>query len=391
MRNNIAIRNGRRSITAAEEQRKEAYTKYFPTVSSTGGWFDASKSLVSADLDIMGNPLSLNFVKDGLLGGVTAVQPVYAGGRIVNGNRLAKVGEDVSRLQLRLSQDEVELTAEKYYWQMVTIEDKLKTIAAIETLLNDIHKDVSVSIEAGVALRNDLLQVELRQNEIESQKLQLNNGLSLTRMLIAQYCGLRDTAFTLSYDSNATPPVALKQDHQQALPNTAEYQLLGKQVEAAGIQKKLAKGEYMPTVGVGAGYSYNNVMDKGRSNTVVFATVSIPISDWWGGSHAIKRKDIEYRKAVDDQQDKSQLLIIKMQNAWNNVGEAYKQLSIAERSIEQSTENLRLNRDFYHAGTTTMSDLLEAQMLYQQSLDKRTDAFADYQYKILEYKKAIGQ
>lgn len=389
--NNIAMRNGQRDIAAAEEQRKEAYTKYFPTVSGAGGWFDASKHIVSADLNVMGNPFGIHYVKDGVLGGVTAVQPVFAGGKIVNGNRLAKVGEEASRLQLRLSENEIDKTAEQYFWQMVTIEEKLKTVAAVEKMLQDIHKDVDVSVRAGVALRNDLLQVQLRQNEVESQKLKLDNGLSLVRMLIAQYCGLRDTSFLLAYDREAQSPVSLKQDHQQALPNTAEYQLLGKQVEAASLQTKLTRGQYLPTVGVGAGYSYNNLMGKGRNNGTVFATVSVPISDWWGGSHAIKRKKIEQMRAVDERQDKSELLVIRMQNAWNNVEEAYKQLDIAERSIEQSAENLRLHRDFYRAGTATMSDLLEAQMLYQQSQDQRADAFASYQNSILAYKQSVGQ
>lgn len=80
-----------------------------------------------------------------------------------------------------------------------------------------------------------------------------------------------------------------------------------------------------------------------------------------------------------------------MQNAWNNVEEAYKQLGIAERSISQAEENLRLNTNFYKAGTTTMSDLLDAQLYYQQAKDSRTDAFADYQNSILAYKQAVGE
>jgi outer membrane protein TolC len=80
-----------------------------------------------------------------------------------------------------------------------------------------------------------------------------------------------------------------------------------------------------------------------------------------------------------------------MQNAWNGVEESYQQLLLAERSIEQASENLRLNRNYYRAGTSKMSDLLEAQLLYQQALDKHTDAFAAYQNKILEYKQATGQ
>lgn len=390
-RNNIALRNANRSIASAGEQRKEALTKYFPTVSGTGGWFDAQKPVISADLNVMGNPISLNYIKDGVVGGITAVQPVYAGGRIVNSNRLARVGEDASRLQKRLTENEVDRTSEGYYWQMATVEEKLKTVDMMEKLLADIHKDVAVAVEAGVSLRNDLLQVELRQNEVESQRLRLDNALQLSRMLLAQYCGLADTLFTISYNTEATPPLQLKQDHEQALPQTAEYQLLGKQVEAASLKKKLAVGQYLPSVGVGAGYNFNNVMEHGRQNTLVFATVSVPLSDWWGGSHAIRRKKIEYEQAVDNKRDQGQLLVIRMQNAWNSVVEAYKQLAIAQRSIEQASENLRLNRDFYSAGTTQMSDLLEAQTLYQQALDSRTEAFAQYQLRIVDYKQALGQ
>jgi outer membrane protein TolC len=240
-------------------------------------------------------------------------------------------------------------------------------------------------------MRNDLLQVELRQNDVESQKLTLNNNISILRMVLSQYCGLQSTDFTLSYDPEVQSPMMEKHDHQLALLNTAEYKLLGKQVEATNLQKKMAIGQNLPTVAVGGGLVYHNLLESGRSFGMLMATVSIPISDWWGGSHNIKRKKIEYQKAVDQLADNSELLKINMQSAWNNLQEAYQQLTIAERSIEQATENLRLNRDFYQAGTITMSDLLEAQLLFQQALDKRTDAYTNYQNKLLAYRQAVGE
>ena len=146
----------------------------------------------------------------------------------------------------------------------------------------------------------------------------------------------------------------------------------------------------LPTVAVGAGYNYHTLLDNDHSYAMLFATVSIPISDWWSGSHAIKRKKIAYQQAQEQLTDKAQLLTIRMQNAWNNVVEARQQLLIAQHSIEQSEENLRLHRDFYRAGTCKMSDLLEAQLLFQQSRDKYTDAYADLQNKILEYEQSTG-
>ena len=414
--NNIAVRNAHHDITAAQEQRKEAFTKFFPNVSGTALWFNANKGMMETSVNpsevipselvpmlaqsfppealaALATPVNISMMKNGTIASVMAVQPVFAGGQIVNGNRLAKIGEDVTQLQLQLSEDEVEKTTTKYYWQIVSLQEKMKTITAVEKYLADINKDVTVAVNAGVAMRNDLLQVQLRQNEIASQKLKLQNGISLVHLLLGQYCGLQDTTFVVDYnmDGDIPSPYTYKQDHRQALLGTTEYQLLNKQVEATKLQQKMEFGKNLPTVAVGAGYNYHNLMDRDHTFGMVFATVSVPISDWWGGSHTVKRCRIAHEKAEEQLRDNSELLQVRMQNAWNGVEESYQQLLLANRSIEQATENLRIHRDFYQAGTTTMSDLLEAQMLYQQALDHRTEAYADYQNKILEYQLAVGQ
>ena len=416
LQNNIAIRNAKRSIDAAQQQRKEAFTKYFPTVNGTGLWFNADKGMAKTELNLseqispelgmalaqslpaealaaLGNPISISMMKNGTIAGVTAVQPIFAGGQIINGNKLAKVGEDVSRLQLQLSENEVEKQTEQYYWQLISLQEKMKTIEAVEALLADIYKDVDVAVRAGVAMRNDLLQVQLRQNDVESQKVKLQNGIGIVRLLLAQYCGLNNEQFIVESTeiTDGSSQQVIKQNCDQALLGTAEYQLLNKQIEATKLQRKMEIGKNLPTIGVGAGYNYHNLLDNGHTFGMVFASVSIPISDWWGGSHAVKRKKIAQQQAEEQLVDNSQLLKIRMQNAWNNVEEARQQLQIAQRSIEQAEENLRLNRDYYKAGTSKMSDLLEAQLFYQQSLDRRTDAFADYQNKLLEYRQATGQ
>lgn len=417
LHHNVAVRNARLGVEAAEQQRKEAFTKYFPNVSGTGLWFNANKGMAKTDVNAadyitpelgaalaqmlpaeamtaLANPMSISMMKNGTIGSVMAVQPVFAGGQIVNGNKLARVGEDVSRLQLQLVHNEVEKTTEQYYWQLVSMQEKTRTLDAVDSLLASIHKDVSVAVQAGVAMRNDLLQVQLRQNEVQSQRLKLQNGIAVVKLLVAQYCGLSDTCFAIahapltidSYDASASLQAPVFS--VQALP---EYQLLGKQVEAARLQKNLEVGKNLPSVAVGAGYNYHNLMENDHSFGMLFATVSVPISDWWGGSHAIKRRKAELQRAEQQQVDNAELLKIRMQKAWNDAEEARQQLLLAERGIEQASENLRLNRNYYRAGTCRMSELLEAQLLYQQTLDKRTDAYADYRNRLLDYRQAAGQ
>ena len=422
---NIAMRQSQLDIDAAREQRREALTKYFPQVSATGAWFNANRGMAKMDIDpqefispelgmmmaqslppeilaTIGAPMSMTMMKNGTIGALTAMQPVFAGGQIVNGNRLARVGEEASLLQRQLKQKDVERQVEQYYWQLVTLQEKQKTIDAVDSLLANIHKDVEVAVRAGVAMRNDLLQVELRRGDIESQRLKLKNGISIVRLLLAQYCGLHESEelrvkseeFASAVDSSpetgaeANSSLFTLHSSLQSLP---EYQLLEKQVEATALQKKMAVGQLLPSVAIGAGYNYHNLLENDRTFAMIFATVSIPISDWWGGSHAVKRKKLEHQKALDQLSDNAQLLNIRMQKAANDVGEARQQLDIARRAIEQAEENLRIVRNQYKAGVCSMSDLLEAQLLYQQTLDKRVDAWTELQNRLLDLRQATGK
>lgn len=411
--NNHAIAQSQRNIDVAVLQRKEAFTKFFPSISASALTFDASKGMASMNVNpaeivpsslmptlqatlpaevlvSLGSPVNITMLKNGTIAGLTLMQPVYAGGQIINGNRLAQLGEDVSNLQLMLTQKDVDLKTEQYYWQLISLQQKTTTLQTVETLLAGIHNDVEAAVSAGVAMRNDLLQVELRQNELEGQKLKLSNGTYVIKLLLNQHCGLNDTTFTVQVPSLAIEPVPFVRA-DEALPRLPEYQLLNKQVEASELNKKMVRGKLLPTVAVGAGLNYHNLLDNNRAFAMVFATVSVPISDWWGGSHALKRSEQQRLNALDQLVEKSELLSIRMQQSWNELNEARLQISIAQRGIEQASENLRVMRDYYNAGINKMSDLLEAQLLYQQALDSLTDAFVAYQMKSLQYKQATAQ
>lgn len=415
---NIRMRTANNAYLQAKEQQREAFTNYFPQVSATGIGFRSNKDMLKAKIhtsdllspqtmQVLSSVLptealgqippafGMGMLDKGILGSVTAVQPVFAGGQIVNGNKLAKVGVEVSRLQQLTSRNEVVLTAEKYYWQIVTLKEKRRTLDAVSNMLAALEKDAEAAVKAGVAMRNDLLQVQLKQNEIENTRIKLDNALRLSKMVLAQYIGKDGQNIDVSgcADPQQMPdyPAGLKADPEQAIATTPEYRLLQKNVEAKDLQRRMELGKRLPAVGVGAGYTYTDMLRSRNNFGMVFATVSIPISDWWGGSHAVRRRQIAARNAREQLEDNMQLLKINMLKNWNDVDDAYKQLALAKKGIEQSEENLRLNRDFYHAGTVKMSDLLDAQRLFQQTRDQYVDAFAQLQIKMLEYRQSIGQ
>ena len=391
LENNAKMKNARLDVEEAREGKKEAFTKYFPNVSAVGTAFKANHGMM--DMSVIPGLLELSMMDDGLLGGVTAIQPVFAGGQIVNGNKLADLALEVSRYQMRQSEDEVALTVERYYWQWISLHEKLRTIEIVESLVGSLYKDVEVAVGAGVTTRNDLLQVQLKKNGVASDRLRVENGLRLSKMVLAQYIGIGEDDFEIDFTlpAEVPSPELYRVSHEEALPTTLSYKLLEKNVEAARLQQKLKVGQYLPTVGIGAGYMYHDLLDKDRPFGMVFATVAIPISDWWGGSHAIRKQKLQVKAAEYSRQNANELLLVQMRKLWNELEESYKQVKLSEESIATVEENVRLNTDYYKAGTVTLSDLLDAQSLLQQSRDQYTGDYTAYLIKRTEYLQATGR
>jgi outer membrane protein len=137
--NNTQYRNSLIERDAARQTRKAMLTKYFPTVSATGMTFRTRDYLIDetipgGDLPVYdGDPahlegatqyayfpgMSLSMLNEGTIGAVMAIQPIFAGGRIINANRLASLGSDIANEKVRMATNEVELTTEQKYWQII--------------------------------------------------------------------------------------------------------------------------------------------------------------------------------------------------------------------------------------------------------------------------------
>ncbi len=405
LENNAKMRTAQYSVDASRQTSQEAFTKYFPSVSATGIAFTANHGMLQHSFNL---PLSafipgmadmdfnIGLLKKGSAAGINLVQPIFLGGRIVNGNRLAHVGEEVSRLQQRQTADEVRLDVEQYYWQLVSLHSKQQTLNKVIAMLDTLTSQVQSYVDAGITTTNDLLEVKLKRNEMLVAQSELDNGISVVRMLLSQYIG-KGTTGAIDVASDIDPgvlpafPTEIFRAPEECLEQTIAHGLLTQNVKAKELEQKMAVGNNLPMVAAGAGYNYEHLLDQSHTFANVYVTVSIPLTDWWGGSHNMKKKRLETKIANTQLEDNSQLLIIAMTNAWNDLKTSYKQMEISKESISQSAENLRLNQNFYKAGTTTITDVLNAQTLYQQSQDKFVEAYGNFQVKKLAYLQATGR
>lgn len=390
--NNRKIKNSQLEIESSKETKKNAFTNYFPSVSASGFGFAAKDPLVA--LNMGGAPIS--FFDNGVSASITATQPIFTGGKIINGNKLADLGTQVSRYQAKLSENEMLLNTENLYWQLVSLYEKRKTLDVIDSQVDQLLKDVELSYRAGMITNNDVLKVKLKKNEIASNRIHLANGIKLVKMSLCQQMAIdlasADSLNILTPDiEDVEAPLMYYIDHKDALPNRSEVKLLDKNIEASKLQTKIKRADYLPTVAVGATYYRDNFLDNWNNNGAVFVSVSIPISGWWGGSHSIKRQKIQEQIAYNNKIDTEEQLLLQMQNVKNELENAYKQILLAKEAINQSTENLRLNNQYYKVGTVTLTDVLDAQTFLQQSRDKYVETYSIYRQKQFEYLQVTGR
>lgn len=391
--NNATLRDKRVQEEMAEQMKKQAMTFYFPNVSAIGMGFTAADPLISLDLGMLGN---MAFLKDGLMASAMAVQPVFMGGKIFYSNKLAKLGVTASKLFTRQSEDQVLAQTDEYYWTLVTLYEKRKTVAVMTGVLDSLYKDVTQAKKAGVLGQNDVLKVQLEQHSLSSKRIELENGIFLCKMALARQMGMRVDSLDgfdvlPPADSLYTTPSAFYMEPAQALVTRTEYELLQTAVKAATLEKRIERANYLPQVAVGAAYYYENLLDKNNTNGALMAGVRVPISDWWRGAYALRHKQLAEQRAMLQQEDGQQQLLMQIQQAWGAFTEAYEQLQVANLSVAASEENARLNREFFHAGTVSLTELLAAQGYLQVSYDNRTEAVKKYHVAKNTYLQVTGR
>jgi outer membrane protein len=414
LENSARAKNSALELEAARQKRKAAIPSYFPTISASGSIFRAQKPLMEistagGNLPVYdGNPIhiftatqfaylppsTMEILKSGTIGMITAVQPIFAGGRIINGNKLAALGADVGEQKDHLARNEVLLKTEEQYWQIAALDEKLHTIHAYQELLDRLLIQVEDAFTSGVAMKNDVLKVKLKRSEVLLNRTKLENGKTLAAMAFCQYIGIPyDSSLVLGTGLNASElPETYVVDKNAAVQSRAEYQLLQAGVRAEELQHCMKLGEYLPQAGIGlAGLYMKFDENKERKIGLAFATVSIPISGWWEGAHALSEQSAKVQMAENDLKDKTELLLLQIEQAWRDLNVAHKQVLLSEEACGQADENLALNQNSYKNGLTSVADLLEAQAMAQQAKDRLTDSRAAYRRQVVVYLQSTGR
>jgi len=389
LKNNSALRQARLEELAADQTAKAAFTRYFPDLSAAG---------LAANTNILPNSaLTMPFIpaaagaeNDVAISMITIQQPLFAGGRIHNGNRLARAAREAAVLKVNLRRNWVISGAERKYRTMKVLAEKRKTLEAYSKLLDALSSQVDQAFSGGLVTKTDVLRVNLKKSEVELNRSILEKNAARAEKDLKLFADIPpDTTLILpELRETMIEPSEKKEALPARLSQRPEYRLMGIAVRAAGLEAKMKRGEYLPAIGVGASLyrvDYFKGGDNKFQNSAAFGVIRLPLSSWWEASHSVKELELKEAAAAERLKELGDSLLVDLEDKLKDYDEAYRRAGLAELAVEETAANRSEKQDGYKNGTEKLSDLLEALALEQQSSDSLEEAKADYFQKRTEF------
>ena len=360
---NLAIQNNKEleisgeKIKMADNEKKAAFTKYFPQLSANGAYMWNQKDINLLDMGALSSSLSSSLgglaqlpmiqhlmsgvndmqhldVQNIWVGNVSLVQPVFMGGKIVNYNQITKFAKQLAESMNNLQLQDLIYKTDETYWQVISLVNKKKLADAYVDLLRKMDSDVTAMIYEGVATEADGLSVKVKLNEAEMAQTKVENGLALTRMLLAQICGLSlEEDLSLADEKLDNFPVETTQasaDLNEAFMNRNELRSLDLATKIYKRKERIALAEMLPNVALAANYFVTNPnVFNGFKNDFagmfnVGVMVKVPLSGWWEGTYRRNSAKAETRIKTLEWQDAREKIELQVNQSVYKVNEAGK-------------------------------------------------------------------
>ena len=427
---NLAIQNNKElqisgeKIKMADNEKKAAFTKYFPQLSANGAYMWNQKDINLLDMGALSSSLSSSLgglaqlpmiqhlmsgvndmqhldVQNIWVGNVSLVQPVFMGGKIVNYNQITKFAKQLAESMNNLQLQDLIYKTDETYWQVISLVNKKKLADAYVDLLRKMDSDVTAMIYEGVATEADGLSVKVKLNEAEMAQTKVENGLALTRMLLAQICGLSlEEDLSLADEKLDNFPVETTQasaDLNEAFMNRNELRSLDLATKIYKRKERIALAEMLPNVALAANYFVTNPnVFNGFKNDFagmfnVGVMVKVPLSGWWEGTYRRNWAKAETRIKTLEWQDAREKIEFQVNQSVYKVNEAGKKLIASSRNMENAEENLRRANFGFEEGVIPALNLMEAQTAWVSARSSLIDAQIEVKLTEVYLSKALGK
>ena len=393
------IKKSDNKIEQAQIDKYSSVAAFLPKVDATG------MGIYMTPLEMAGMGAEMRM--DGAyMAGLSLMQPIYTGGKILTGRKMAKIGETVAEEQQRMTQMDVIVDADNAYWTYLAVSRKVKMMESYSRQMDTIYNQTKAALSVGMATENDMLRVEAKRSEIKYQTQKVQNGADLCRISLCRVIGADyDTQIELTDTTFVTEPMLSLSDD---LSNRPELTMLQNNVDINEQQIKMVRADMLPMVALSAGYTYfgnikmETMVDVGGGTYMPFTSefkdgigtamlaVQIPILHWGEGFKKVKKAKLELNNAQLELDKNKKLLNLQVQQAIRNVQDSYMMIETATLALKQAEENLRVMRNRYDQSMAPLTDLLDAQSQWQQSYSNYIEAQSQYKIYETEYLRATG-
>lgn len=448
--NNKDLLIGSERIKVAHYQQKAAFTNYLPGISATGAYMrnqkefsllnDAQKGALSglgthlsgplqeaagiigqlhpeiaSQIPALGASLSSAFNEVGqslvdalrtdtrnvYAGAITLTQPLYMGGKIRAYNKITKYAEELAQQQHHSGMQEVIMSTDQAYWQVISLVNKKKLAEGYLKLLQQMDSDVEKMVTEGVATKADGLSVRVKVNEAEMTLSKVEDGLSLARMLLCQLCGIDLSTPILLADENIEDLSPLTSDTHSdmatAFANRPELRSLELATQIYKQKINVTRAEHLPSIALMGNYMvtnpsvFNSFENKFKGMWNVGVMVQLPIWHWGEGTYKVKAAKAEARIAQYQLEDAREKIELQVSQSAFKVKEADKKLVMATKNMEKAAENLRYATLGFKEGVIATSNVLEAQTAWLSAQSEKIDAQIDVKLTEIYLKKSLGK
>ena len=387
-------------IKAAHAKKQQVMTNFFPQVAARGVYLHMQKELHLIDWD---KPLGhLNFLiperlrhlgtvdlRNLWVGNVTAIQPLFLGGKIISGYKMASLAERLQGELRQTAETEVETKLDETYWQVVSLRSKERLLDQLVRLLEQTVKDVDASIDAGVATKADGLSVRTKLSEAEVKRSQVVNGLELSRMLLADLCGLsEDEPFTLAEEghlkelllSTQTAPIARDEDTEAAIERRSEIRSLRLVDSIYSKRVNMESASLFPKLYGVASYSTTNPNSfQGQKKEFggqyyLGLMLEVPISDLFSGTFKRRQAKAEHRVKQLELAEARSKINLQIKQALRTADDARRAYTTALSAVKMAEENMRYAKAGYDEGVIPLLNYTMAQTAWMSAQDSLIDA-----------------
>lgn len=330
------------------------------------------------------------------MAGLQLQQPLYMGGKVRAAHRMAKVGETMATENVRLNRSEVLVETDEAYWQLLRVQEQVLVARKYRDVVKELVQNLKDAETAGMATNNDVLKARVKYNEAELMVQKAGNGLVLSQMNLCRLIGLElqtELHIRDSLSDTIEPSVWALQGSVSQRP---DYNMLVSEVDLKGKQVDLTRSDFLPQLGVTAGYGYSGgltVNGEGEANASfnAMAAVQIPLFHWGEGRNKVKAAKIDQEISQLNLEKSADLMQLEIASSRFNLKDALTRIEMCGEALSQAKENLRISTDQYQVGMENLANLLEAQAQWQQAWSQWVDAKTALHLCESKYLKAIGK